>query len=43
MQRTALTFYVGAVRGGGVPAAIYPAGGTNPPARFIYVELLQRF
>jgi hypothetical protein len=40
---TKLTFYVGGVRGGGVPAAIYPAGGSNPTARFLYVELFQRF
>jgi len=42
-RRTAMTFYVGGIRGGGVPAAIYPAGAPRPPARFIYVELLQRF
>jgi TorA maturation chaperone TorD len=40
---TRLTFYAGAVRGGAVQAAIYPAGGRNPVGRFLYLELLQRF
>lgn len=40
---TRLTFYFGGVRGGAVPAAIYPAGGRNPIARFLYLELNQRF
>ncbi len=42
-SRTALTFYVGGVRGGGVPAAIYPQGGNNPAAHFLYFEFTQRF
>jgi hypothetical protein len=42
-RRTAFTFYVGGVRGGSVQAAIYPAGGSHPTARFIYMELTQRF
>jgi hypothetical protein len=41
--RTAMTFYLGGVRGGGVQSAIYPRGGANPLARFFYVELTQRF
>jgi hypothetical protein len=40
---TRLTFYVGAVRGGGIQAAIYPAGGRNPVGHFIYLEFFQRF
>lgn len=40
---TRLTFYVGAVRGGGIQAAIYPAGGSNPVGHFIYLEFVQRF
>jgi hypothetical protein len=31
------------VRGGDVPRFIYPAGGKNPGARFVYFELSQRF
>ena len=42
-SRTALTFYAGGVRGGGVQAGIYPEGGSKPGARFIYFELTQRF
>jgi hypothetical protein len=42
-SRTALTFYLGGVRGGGVQANIYPQGGTRPGARFLYFELTQRF
>jgi hypothetical protein len=42
-KRTAVTFYVGGVRGGTIQAAIYPAGGARPPAHFIYLEFLQRF
>ena len=42
-KRTAVTFYVGGVRGGAVQAAIYPTGGSHPAAHFIYLELLQRF
>jgi len=41
--RTAMTFYLGGVRGGGVQSAIYPRGGANPLARFFYVELTQKF
>ncbi len=40
---TQITFYGGVVRGGPVPAAIYPQGGSNPVARLLYVEFLQRF
>jgi hypothetical protein len=40
---TTVTFYGAGVRGGGVPAAVYPAGGANPTARLFYVELMQRF
>lgn len=42
-SRTALTFYYGAIRGGGVQSAIYPMGGANPGAHFAYFELTQRF
>ena len=42
-QTTVLTFYAAGVRGGGVQRFIYPAGGTNPLARFLYFELSQRF
>jgi hypothetical protein len=42
-QTTVLTFYASGVRGGGVQAFIYPAGGNNPVARFVYLELSQRF
>lgn len=42
-SRTMLTFYAAGVRGGGVSSSLYPLGGTNPPARFLYVELVQRF
>lgn len=38
--RTALTFYIAGVRGGGVAERIYPDGRN---ARFAYVELTQRF
>jgi hypothetical protein len=40
---TTLTFYGAGVRGGGVQSAIYPAGGANPAARFLYAELTKRF
>ena len=40
---TTLTLYGAGVRGGGVQAAVYPAGGGNPTARLLYVELLRRF
>jgi TorA maturation chaperone TorD len=40
---TKLSFYAGAVRGGAVQAAIYPAAGRNPIGRFLYLELHQRF
>jgi hypothetical protein len=42
-SRTALTFYLSGIRGGGVQSAIYPQGGANPPARFAYIELTQKF
>ncbi len=42
-SRTALTFYYGGIRGGGVQSAIYPLGGANPGAHFAYFELTQRF
>ncbi len=42
-QTTVLTFYASGVRGGGVQSFIYPAGGNNPAARFVYFELSQRF
>ncbi|HEU4389780.1 MAG TPA: alginate export family protein [Blastocatellia bacterium] len=42
-QRTSFVVYLGGVRGGGVQGSIYPLGGTNPGARFVYVELTQRF
>jgi hypothetical protein len=41
--RTAMTLYLGGVRGGGVQSAIYPRGGANPVSRFFYIELTQRF
>ncbi|HKQ79588.1 MAG TPA: alginate export family protein [Blastocatellia bacterium] len=44
--RTAMTVYLGGVRGGAVQSAIYPqglGGGANPRARFFYVELTQKF
>jgi hypothetical protein len=41
--RTALTFYVGGIRGGQVQAGIYPQGGKHPAAHFLYGELTQRF
>ena len=40
---TMLTFYGAGVRGGGVQSFIYPSGGANPTARFLYVELTKRF
>ena len=40
---TTLTFYGAGVRGGGVASGIYPAGGANPTARFLYAELTKRF
>ncbi|HSE36649.1 MAG TPA: alginate export family protein [Blastocatellia bacterium] len=42
-QTTVLTFYASGVRGGSVQRFIYPAGGDNPLARFVYFELSQRF
>ena len=42
-SRTALTFYIAGIRGGGVQSAIYPLGGSHPAGRFAYVELTQRF
>lgn len=41
--RTAMTFYLAGIRGGAVQSTIYPRGGDNPPARFFYAELTQRF
>ena len=40
---TTVTFYGAGVRGGGVQSFIYPAGGLNPTARFLYAELTKRF
>ncbi|HEX6624863.1 MAG TPA: alginate export family protein [Pyrinomonadaceae bacterium] len=40
---TTLTLYGAGVRGGGVQAGVYPAGGVNPTARLLYVELTRRF
>ena len=40
---TTITFYGAGVRGGGVQSTIYPAGGANPAARFLYAELTRRF
>jgi hypothetical protein len=42
-SRAIFTLYVAGIRGGGVQSAIYPLGGSNPAARFAYVELTQRF
>ncbi len=42
-SRTALTFYFGGMRGGGVQSAIYPLGGSNPCGHFFYLELTQTF
>ena len=38
-----LSLYAAGVRGGQVQANIYPVGGRNPLARFIYFELVKRF
>jgi len=40
---TAVTFYLAGLHGSGVQAAIYPAGGDHPGARFLYFEFVQRF
>jgi len=40
---TTLTLYGAGVRGGDVMSNIYPAGGRNPMARFLYAELTRRF
>ena len=40
---TTLTFYGATVRGGGIQSFVYPAGGLNSTARFLYAELTQRF
>jgi hypothetical protein len=40
---TTLTLYGAGVRGGTVMSSIYPAGGSNPTARFVYAELTKRF
>lgn len=42
-EKTALTFYLGGVRGGGVQSNIYPQGGSAPGSRFLYFEVTQRF
>ncbi len=42
-QTTSLTLYLSGVRGGEVPASLYPQGGPRPAARFFYFELTQRF
>jgi hypothetical protein len=42
-QTTTLTLYGAGVRGGAVQSAIYPAGGQDPLARFVYAELIERF
>jgi hypothetical protein len=42
-ETTVFTIYGAGVRGGKLQRAIYPAGGNNPSARFIYFELTQRF
>jgi hypothetical protein len=42
-SRAVVTFYIAGIRGGGVQSGIYPLGGSNPPARFAYIELMQRF
>ncbi|HKX26439.1 MAG TPA: alginate export family protein [Blastocatellia bacterium] len=41
--RTTFSAYFAGVRGGGVQSAIYPTGGPNPAARFVYFELVQKF
>lgn len=40
---TTLTLYLAKLFGGSVEASIYPAGGQHPGARFLYLEVLQRF
>lgn len=40
---TTLTFYAGSLRGGSVPAYIYPATSPHPGAQFFYLEFLQTF
>jgi len=40
---TTLSLYGVGGRGGGVQSSIYPAGGANPAARFLYAELTKRF
>jgi hypothetical protein len=40
---TTLILYGAGVRGGRVQSFIYPAGGQNPTARFLYAELTKRF
>lgn len=40
---TTLAFYGAGVRGGDMQATIYPAGGRQPTARFLYAELTRRF
>jgi len=40
---TTLTFYAGGIRGGSVPALIYPSRGPHPGALFMYFEFIQTF
>ena len=40
---TKVTLYLASLIGGSVEASIYPAGGQHPGARFLYLEVLQRF
>jgi hypothetical protein len=42
-KTTAMTFYLGGIRGGDVQARIYPRGGNHPGAHFLYLEITQRF
>ena len=40
---TTISLYGAGVRGGAVQSFVHPAGGANPPARFLFAELSQRF
>lgn len=40
---TTLSFYAGGIRGGSVPAFIYPSRGAHPGALFVYFEFVQTF
>lgn len=42
-RTTGLSVYFGGVRGGRVQSSIYPQGGSHPGARFVFIELTQRF